>query len=159
MIGQNIQNGGVSFAPYADSSYGFNQQIRPAYQMPEVQQNYVQRPQQIQYSNTIVPVPNESVGRNYPVGPGAGVIFRDENAPYMYSKTMGFNPLEQPVFEKYRLVKEETEEATPEPVNTMRDYESELEELRDQISELRDFVNKLSSKTTTKKTNEGGSDK
>lgn len=158
MIGQNIQNGGASFAPYVDPSYGFNQQVRPTYQMPETQQNYTPKPQQIQYSNTIVPVANESVGRNFPVGPGVGVIFRDENAPYMYSKTMGFNPLEQPVFKKYRLVEEEADEVNPESAKTVN-YEAEIEELRDQISELRNLINKYSSKSTTKKTNEGGTDK
>jgi hypothetical protein len=35
------------------------------------------------------------------------VTFKDENAPYVYTKTQGFSQLDRPVFEKYRLVKEE----------------------------------------------------
>lgn len=65
---------------------------------------YVQNYQQNQ---SFVPVPNEMAARNYPVAYGHSVTFRDENAPYIYTKTMGFSQMETPVFEKYRLVKED----------------------------------------------------
>lgn len=33
---------------------------------------------------------------------------KDENAPYCYVKTMGFNQLGRPTFERYRLVKDDS---------------------------------------------------
>ena len=71
-------------------------------------QNYVQQQQQNQ--NPFVTVRSEAEARNYPVGFGNSVTFKDETAPYVYSKTMGFSQLDKPVFEKYRLVKEDTNE-------------------------------------------------
>ena len=58
-------------------------------------------------SGGFIPVPSEDVARNYPVGNGLSITFKDENAPYVYTKTMGFNQLDAPVFTKYRLVKED----------------------------------------------------
>lgn len=82
----------------------------PQYFQPNPQQN--QSLQQMQPINSgLVPVPSESVARNYPVGFGQSVSFRDENLPFLYTKTMGFSQLEPPKFEKYRLVKEETQTA------------------------------------------------
>lgn len=72
--------------------------------------NYYQQqqfyPQQNQ-TNGFVSVRNEMEARNYPVAYGNSVTFKDENAPYVYTKTMGFSQLETPRFEKYKLVKEE----------------------------------------------------
>lgn len=53
-----------------------------------------------------VRVQNENEARNYLVAPGTSVTFRDESAPYIYTKTMGFSQLDSPVFEKFKLVKE-----------------------------------------------------
>lgn len=73
-------------------------------QQPQTQQ--MQQPT-IQQSG-FVPVRSEQEARSYPVAPGNSVTFKDENAPYCYVKTMGFNQLDQPTFERYRLVKEES---------------------------------------------------
>lgn len=62
-----------------------------------------QQPQQPQ----IIRVQSEQEARQYPVSPGNSMTFIDENAPYCYSKSMGFSQLEPPIFEKYRLVKED----------------------------------------------------
>lgn len=84
----------------------------------------MQAPQQIQQmqspSNGLIPVPSEMVARNYPVAFGQSVSFKDENLPFLYTKTMGFSQLEPPRFEKYRLVKEEIESApvTPSDADT-----------------------------------------
>ena len=79
-----------------------NQQIQNAQQ----QSNQMQQPA-IQQSG-FVPVRSEQEARSYPVAPGNSVTFKDENAPYCYVKTMGFNQLDQPTFERYRLVKEDS---------------------------------------------------
>lgn len=58
------------------------------------------------YQNAFISVRNEMEARNYPVAYGNSVTFKDENAPYIYTKTM-ISQLEAPRFDKYRLVKEE----------------------------------------------------
>ena len=55
-----------------------------------------------------VSVRSEMEAWNYPVKYGASVNFKDETAPYIYVKTMGLSQFDTPVFEKYRLVKEDT---------------------------------------------------
>ena len=71
-------------------------------------QPQVQMPMQMQTS--FVNVRSEAEARNYPVRYGNSITFKDETQPYVYTKTMGFSQLDIPVFEKYRLVKEEAQE-------------------------------------------------
>ena len=78
----------------------------PYYNQPMMQ---AQMPAQ---DNGFIMVRNEMEARNYPVGFGHSVTFKDESAPFVYTKTMGYSQMQPPVFEKYRLVKEETEEQT-----------------------------------------------
>ena len=56
---------------------------------------------------SLVSVRSESEAMSYPIAPGNSITFKDETAPYVYTKTMGLSPLDQPKFEKYRLVKED----------------------------------------------------
>lgn len=93
----------------------------PNYQYPYYSQ-FAQQPQipmqpqtqpQIQ-NGGFVSVRNEAEARNYPIAIGTSVTFKDENAPYIYNKTMGFSQLDAPRFDKYRLVKEEAKETAPE---------------------------------------------
>ena len=51
----------------------------------------------------------------YPVAPASSVTFIDENNPYVYCKTVNMGQLDRPIFEKYRLVKEDD---APMPVET-----------------------------------------
>lgn len=79
----------------------------PQYQQMNNQQNIQQAAQSNQVQNGgFVRVQNENEARNYLVAPGTSVTFRDESAPYIYTKTMGFSQLDSPVFEKFKLVKE-----------------------------------------------------
>lgn len=78
------------------------QQAQQAQQQAQSQQ--MQQPT-IQQSGFVL-VPSEQEARNYPVAPGNSITFKDENAPYCYVKTMSFNQLDRPTFERYRLVKE-----------------------------------------------------
>lgn len=99
------QNPYQVYNPYQQFQQNFQQQqqvqnnIQPSFQQS-------QQPQQIQ-NGGFVSVHNENEARNYPIAPGNSVTFKDENAPYVYTKTQGFSQLDRPVFEKYRLVKEE----------------------------------------------------
>lgn len=77
------------FSPY--NQLGFNNQFQQ-----------IQQPQP-----QILRVQNEEQARQYPVAAGNSITFIDENRPYCYTKSMGFSQLEPPVFERYRLVKEE----------------------------------------------------
>lgn len=96
----------VTYQPnyYGQPNPYFQQMQNPA-MMQQPQQQRVQQPT-IQQSGFVL-VPSEQEARNYPVAPGNSITFKDENAPYCYVKTMGFNQLDRPTFEKYRLVKEE----------------------------------------------------
>lgn len=123
----------------------FNQ-YQPMYQ-PQMQQPY--QPQQIQ-NGGFVSAPNEAYARNYSVAPGNSVTFKDESAPYVYAKTMGFSQFDRPIFEKYRLVKEEPEETTkpPEtldvaPINkSIENIKEEIELLWAEVEDIRNAAKK-----------------
>lgn len=84
---------------------------------------------------------------NWPVAPGNSITFKDENSPYVYTKTKGFSQLEQPIFEKYRLVKEE--DSPVKPVETQksgaecRDYGSEISSLQEEVERLKTQISGL----------------
>ena len=91
--------------PYYPATYN------PAFN-PYMQQQ-MQQPQNQQIQNGgLVSVRSEDEARNYPVAPGNSVTFKNESAPFVYTKTMGFSQLDRPVFERFRLVKEEAETTT-----------------------------------------------
>lgn len=104
----------ASYQPgYYGSQYG---QMNP-YQMQQMnqqammqQQNQQAQQPAIQQSGFVL-VQSEQEALAYPVAPGNSITFKDERRPYCYVKTMGFNQLDRPVFERYRLVKEELAEA------------------------------------------------
>ena len=92
------------------------------------QMAYVQPQQQAQQTG-FVNVRSEIEARNYPIVPGTSVIFKNENEPYIYTKTI-ISQLDMPTFEKYRLVKEDAQETqTP-------DISAELEEIRNRLDAL-----------------------
>lgn len=108
------------------------------FQQPQMM---VQQPMQVPAQNGFVSVRSEMEARNYPVAPGNSVLFKDENQPYIYVKAMGYSQLDRPTFEKYRLVKEETEVAQmPEqPTVDLSQYvlRSDLDPIMDQINEIK----------------------
>lgn len=133
----------------------YPQNYQPNQQIPQVQQ--------IQ-NGGFIPVPSEDVARNYPVAPGNSVTFKNENAPYVYTKTMGFSQLDRPIFEKYKLVREED---TQTDLQQEEDYESMIQDLKHQIQTIKEDVSnirseinvlkgQLSKPTTTKKKDNGG---
>ena len=113
-------------------------QLQPQMQMP--QQVPQQIPQQMQ-NGGFVAVRSEQEARNYPVAPGNVMTFKIENQPIVCEKSQGFSQLEGPVFNKYRLVKEDeaTEETVTEaPVqDTLRE---ELEELKREVKALKEKI-------------------
>lgn len=107
--------------------------------------NYPQQPQptpqvqpQIQ-NGGLVFAPNEAYARNYSVAPGNSVLFKDESAPYMYSKTMGFSQLDQPIFKRFRLVEEESEGTVNAPVKEeidIRPIHKAIDHIREDIDQI-----------------------
>lgn len=118
------------------NNYGYYPQYQQGTQMSLPNQ---QQPQQIQ-NGGLISVRSEMEARNYPIAPGNSITFKDENSPYVYTKTMGFSQLDRPTFEKFRLVKEDIAETvqngsnstqTQNPIN-LSDYvkKDEFDQLR-----------------------------
>ena len=118
----------------------------PNYYNPYFQQSQMNyQPQQVQpqiQNNGFISVPSEEVARNYPVAPGNSVTFKNENAPYVYTKTMGFSQLDRPSFEKYKLVKEDVEDI-PENSNSIDELREKIGELNCELDELRGELNAI----------------
>lgn len=137
--------------------YSYQQGYMPQSQMTQMSQNQmpVQQTQQIQ-NGGFVSVRNEIEARNYPVAFGNSITFKDENAPYIYTKTMGFSQLDNPVFDKYRLVKEEPtmpQNETEKPEADKLSYDelkSEIEAVKSQIEVLQEDVKALHEKPKQK---------
>lgn len=66
---------------------------------------YQQYPYQQNQQSGFVSARSVEEAYNYPVAPGNSLTFKIENQPLVCTKTKGFSPLEQPVFERYQLVK------------------------------------------------------
>lgn len=106
-----------------------------------------------QPQNNLVTVRNELEAMNYPVAFGNSITFKDETAPYVYTKTMGTSPFDQPVFVKYRLVREEPQEAKSEPLESDAKYVQidDFKTLTEAVRALQGEVDALKNKRPTKK--------
>jgi len=136
------------------------QQMYPSYYQSQPQQ---QIQPQIQNSG-FVSVSSETEARNYPVAPGNSVTFKDETAPYIYTKTMGFSQLDQPVFDKYKLIKEEQETPVAKEKNDelkrlkeeIKLTDEDIEDLREELKSMWGEINVLKqSKRPTKREKDG----
>ena len=81
-----------------------------------------------------VMVRSEDEARNYPVAFGNSVTFKDETSPYIYCKTMGFSQLDRPIFEKFRLVKEEQHQQIENKMAESKKVENDS--LREEITRI-----------------------
>ena len=115
------------------------------YQYNPYQQQAYSQPQQIQQANGFISVRSIEEAFNWPIAPGNSLTFKDESAPYIYTKTKGFSQLEPPVFERFRLVKEESAQETPkknpEPTQELPkeafDAEGQIKALWDEIEAIK----------------------
>lgn len=135
------------------------------YQQQYYQPNYPQ--QQTIQNGGFISVRNELEARNYPIAPGNSITFKDETSPYVYTKTMGFSQLDRPIFEKYKLVKENVDdvpENTDSNSNSIDELKGKVIELDDELAELRGEIDAIKTKvnTSTRKTKnenkDGGND-
>ena len=103
------------------------------YQNPMIQQ---------QSQNYYIGIGSEAEARNYPVAYGNSVTFKDENAPFLYTKT-ALSQMEPPIFKKYRLV-DETPQNAPQISRGMdlSDYvtKAEFEALQKELKALSDAL-------------------
>lgn len=102
------------YAGYPQMPNVYANQMQAQAQMP------VQNQTQIQNSG-FVSVHSEAEARNYPVAHGNSITFKDENAPYVYVKTMGFSQLDRPTFERFKLVKEDAEQTQEQSLSVIGD--------------------------------------
>lgn len=145
---------GYPYQQQIQPNYNYQQQAYPQAQMQMTAQNQQTQPQ-IQ-NGGFIQVHNEDEARNYPIAPGNSVTFKDENAPYVYTKTMGFSQLDRPIFEKYRLVKEkDIQAAQNQPVSAANsqqtnniDYalKTDLTALQAEIDVLKQRIEELTVK-------------
>lgn len=108
----------------------------PGYQYP-YQQQYPQ--QQIQ-NGGFVSARSIEEAYNWPIAPGNSLTFKIENSPYVCTKTKGFSPLEQPVFERYRLVKEEDAPKESETAPEAPKYDEQINKLWEEVNALKSRI-------------------
>lgn len=130
--------------------YPYNPYFSQPYQSAAQQ---TQQPQQI-HNGGYVSVRSEDEALMYPVAPGNSVTFINELAPCIYKKTMGFSQFDKPIFEKFRVVKEEAQNApvSEEKEKTSNDIayaeKSEIEALQSEIKALKEEIKALTEKMT-----------
>lgn len=110
-------------------------------------QQMMQYSQPTQTTGNFVSVSNEMMARNYPIAPGNSVTFIDENSPYCYTKTMGLNQLDRPVFKRYRLVEEpdapQNAQNAPQASGQMQTRQVMPDEVKADIEALRSLYEEL----------------
>ena len=89
------------------------------------------QPAQTIQDGGFVTIPNADMVYSYPVAMGKCVTFKVEGKPIIIEKSMGFSQLDSPKIERYRLVKEESED-----VETSADKMSELDKVKSDIKEI-----------------------
>lgn len=142
------------FYPQYQQPYQY-QQPQPQAQNPQMNTN---NQPQIQNGGVIINIPSEADARSFPVALGNSITFKDENAPYIYVKTMGFSQLDRPVFDKYRLVKEEAEIVQKDPKTdsadkiSLEDLEGQIEAIKGEISDIKKKIAPKTAKKIVKET-------
>lgn len=128
------------------------------YFYPNYQSQFPSQQPQMQIQNGgFLPVRSRQEAMNYPVAPGMSVTFKDESAPYIYTKTKGFNQFDEPIFDVYKLTKEEmppvnvSEPHTDTENNKMDNLptyalKSEFDALQELVSTLAEDVDLLKTK-------------
>ena len=107
--------------------------------------NYPNFYQNQQPQVSFMSIRGRDIAVNYPIAPNNTIIFKDEMAPYIYVKSMGFSPLEKPMMEIYK--KEEpiqAQEGTPdtkEDNSTIQKLQTDIEGILDDIEGIKQKLN------------------
>lgn len=131
---------------YSQYNYYQNQQLQS-------------QPQQTVQSGNLISVRNEDEARMYPIAPGNSVTFKDENTPYIYTKTMGFSQLDRPVFEKYKLIKEEMPEQVTESTESRYALKNDFTDLVNKVLDLQEEIFALKGENRKREEGDGRNDK
>ena len=134
--------------PYFQNYPNYNQMLYQQ-QLQNMQQPQQNTPQIQNGGFVIVKDINEAM--NYAVAPGNSVTFKIESQPFICTKTLGFSQLDQPIFEVYRLVKEDNNiKSDPEVVEMPAvEYFSlkegqriadEMAKMREEIDFLKEYI-------------------
>ena len=110
-------------------------------QQPQAQQQQAPRQEQ----SGFISVNGEQQARDWPIAPGNSLTFKDETAPYIYTKT-SYSQFDIPVFEKYRLTKEEDPQAqsgSEELKQAVQRIENELNDIKDGYKLLKDELEEM----------------
>lgn len=146
---------GMQMPAYGQMYYPTN--VQPMQMVP---QQTIQQPQFTgkNQNGDLMPVQTEEEARNYPVGYGNSVRFKDENKPYIYEKIMGLSQFEKPIFKKYRLVEEESSEPVAETSKTDILEDTKYDELKNDIKDLRSQLNNVRNRLNGLSPKEKGGD-
>lgn len=96
------------------------------------------QPTQTIQDGGFVTIPSAEMVYNYPVAMGKCVTFKVEGKPIIIEKSMGFSQLDSPKIERYRLVKEASEDTEPKEteLTDLDKVKSDIKELWEKIDEL-----------------------
>ncbi len=123
---------------------------------------YAQMGASPQQSNGFISVRSVDEAINWPIAPGNSLTFKDESAPYIYTKTKGFSQLEQPIFERFRLVKEDTQptepQTQPQVFAESFDAKGQIEQLWDEVRTLKAELEGIKGKPKKAPAKKGESD-
>lgn len=110
----------------------------PQYQNFQAQQRQEQLNQVFNNTYNYNFVRERSEAENWPVAPGAHLVFEDQNGLYFYTKSLGFNPNDRPVFTVYKredfVEKEQPKELPKEDPN-----KEEIVKIQNEVSELKEM--------------------
>jgi hypothetical protein len=133
--------------PYFQGYPNYNQMYLQ--QMQNIQPQQSQQTPQIQNGGFVM-VKDINEAMNYPVAPGNSVTFKNESQPYIYTKTLGFSQLDQPIFEVFKLEKVENEDNNTTVVEEIPVVEylplEDADKIRKQLNEMQseiDFLKEL----------------
>ena len=144
----NMNNGFIGYQPTAPV---VTPQIAP--QQPVMQQPVIQ-------NGGVLAVKSRDEAFNFPVAYGTSVMFKLENQPFIFVKTMGFSQLEQPRFDTYKKVEEGDEGNTNESEGSKYDeIKSEISAIKEQIDILNNKINNRSAIKPYKKNYDKGGNK
>ena len=122
----------MAYNPY------YNQFMQyPQYQQPQQQQS------------ALIHVQSEQQAREWSVSPGSSLMFIDDNAPYIYTKTAGNSQLEPCVFKIFQVSEIGGQNTPKTPTEdksiSIPDYvtRSEYEAITAQIDDIRKQIKEL----------------
>lgn len=83
-------------------------------------------------------VRGKDIAVNYPIAPGNTIFFKDEIAPFIYVKTMGYSPLDKPVLDIYK--REDYASAPVQEAASVNKDDSVIEKMQDDINSILDDI-------------------